>query len=117
MKRFAFVIIAGFLTSGCADMTPQQQSAVMGTLLGTAVGAMSSREHRNRNALIGAGVGLAGGLLYGQQQQRTQQYPSRRADDYEKWRMRREIERLRCENERLQNKTTLTGRNDLHEVW
>ena len=110
--------VALLLVTGCADMTPQQQSAAMGTLLGTTVGALSSQKHSKRNAMIGGLAGLAGGLFYGQRQQQQQTVPCRpyRSETLqeENARLRREleVERLRRENARLRQERARYYRRD-----
>lgn len=67
MKKTIVLVAAVLALSGCTEM---QQSAMMGTLIGTAGGAlMGKSKDRGRNALIGAGVGLLGGSLYGKHKQ------------------------------------------------
>jgi len=104
MKKILCVLIPAFLLlPGCVD-GETGQSAMMGTLLGTAVGALSGdKEDRGKNAMIGAGVGLLGGSLYGKNKEcnRLREENAVMRRELEQQEMRRELERLRLENERL----------------
>jgi len=109
--RMIFVVVlmvAALLFSGCDDMTQGQQGAMMGTLLGTALGALAGKkEDRGKNALMGAGVGLLGGSLYGKNKEantlRQENTVMRR--ELETYEMRRELQRLQQENATLRNGT------------
>lgn len=104
MKRILCLLIPALLVlPGCVE-GETGQSAMMGTLLGTAVGALSGdKEDRGKNALMGAGVGLLGGSLYGKhkESQRLKEENAILRRELEQQEMRRELERLRIENERL----------------
>jgi OmpA family protein len=66
MKSIFAVLICGATLVGCADMTPGQQRAAGGTVLGATGGAVIGALAGNAalGTAIGAGAGLAGGLLY-----------------------------------------------------
>ena len=109
MKSWIVLLSGLVLMSGCSDMIQGQQGAMMGTLIGTAAGALlGKKEDRGKNALIGAGVGLLGGSLYGKNKEcnqlRTQNTVMQR--ELETYEMRRELERLKQENEALRNGRT-----------
>lgn len=105
MKRRLLVLVSGLvLMSGCSDMGETGQGAMMGTLMGTAAGAlMGKKKDRGKNALIGAGVGLLGGALYGKNREanRLKKENAVLRRELENIEMRRELERLRKENQNL----------------
>ena len=70
MKKslWLFAVFA-LCASGCDEM---QSQAMIGTLLGSTLGSqMGKDKDRGRNAMIGAGVGLLGGMLANQMQQKN----------------------------------------------
>jgi len=109
MKEWIVLIVSAALLTGC---TEQQQKAVMGTLIGTTVGALSSSKNSKRNALIGGALGLFGGAMVGKQQQSVErpiiyqreglaEENARLRNEVNQYRLEKENQRLRLENERL----------------
>jgi hypothetical protein len=74
MKRIIACGVCGALLAGCSNMTPTQQRATSGALIGTAGGAVIGAIAGNAalGAAIGAGAGLAGGLIYDQTKKNEQ---------------------------------------------
>jgi len=113
MKKTLVVLLSAVLFSpGCSDMGETGQNAMIGTLMGTAAGALLGK-NKKTGALIGAGVGLLGGSLYGKNKEcnRLRQENALLNREREELEMRREIERLRLENDRLR-----TGKTDAAAV-
>jgi uncharacterized membrane protein len=65
-KPLLFLASAALLTTGCAGMTDTEQHTLSGALIGTAGGAAigSIAGDAGWGAVIGAGVGAAGGYMY-----------------------------------------------------
>ena len=86
MKKFiAVALLVGvlFAVSGCAEMRPSEQGAVVGTVGGAAAGGIIGAIAGNAGmgAAIGAGTGLIGGYLYGRHKEVEQDaYNRGRAD-------------------------------------
>jgi hypothetical protein len=61
----AIAVLAAVALSSCANMTPTQQRATTGTMMGAAGGAAIGAIAGNAGmgAAIGAGAGLLGGLM------------------------------------------------------
>jgi uncharacterized protein YcfJ len=72
--RLATVLALGASLAGCAGMNDTQQRTATGALGGGAVGGLigSFTGNTGLGALLGAGVGGAGGYLYDQSQQSQQ---------------------------------------------
>ena len=70
----AALLTTGFVTAGCADMSDTQRRTLGGAGAGAATGAVvgSLTGDFGWGALIGAGVGAAGGYLYDQHKQTEQ---------------------------------------------
>lgn len=66
MKHAFAIMVCGLALAGCSNMSPTQQRAASGTLIGTAGGAVIGAMAGNAalGAGIGAAAGLAGGLIY-----------------------------------------------------
>jgi len=71
-KTISFSLSALLLFSGCAAKNGEapnnaektKQGVLIGTLAGAALGAITSKHHKGKNAAIGAAVGaLAGGVI------------------------------------------------------
>ena len=111
MKKSLWVLLPAILIlSGC---TETQQAALIGTLSGSTIGALSGKkEDRTRNALLGGGVGFLGGSLYGKHKEanRLKKENAVLRRELETYEMRRELERLQEENERLRKRTNDNGR-------
>ncbi|WP_273430738.1 OmpA family protein [Chitinibacter tainanensis] len=67
-KILTAVIAASVALSGCANLTPEQQGAMIGALGGAAAGAVISKaskgSHTGRDAAIGAAIGAIGGYAW-----------------------------------------------------
>ena len=65
-KTLLSLASAALLTTGCAGMTDTEQHTLSGALIGTAGGAAigSIAGDAGWGAVIGAGVGAAGGYMY-----------------------------------------------------
>jgi len=71
LKRTLFALVAAAaLTAGCAGLTDTQQRTATGALVGVAGGAAigSIAGDAGWGAVIGAGVGAAGGYVYDRSQ-------------------------------------------------
>lgn len=75
MRKIALALALVIPVVGCADMSPTQQRALTGTVIGTAggaaIGAMAG--NAGMGAAIGAGAGLLGGLAVDQVKRNEQQ--------------------------------------------
>jgi outer membrane protein OmpA-like peptidoglycan-associated protein len=62
------LIAVSLSVSGCANLTPEQQGAMIGALGGAAAGAVISKaskgKHTGRDAAIGAAIGALGGYAW-----------------------------------------------------
>ncbi|NKE46567.1 hypothetical protein HB662_17430 [Roseomonas frigidaquae] len=76
--RLVLPLVAALGLSACGDLNPTQQRVATGALGGGAAGGLigSFSGNTGLGALLGAGVGGAGGFLYDQSQSR---YDDRRA--------------------------------------
>ncbi len=74
--KLGILLAAGLGLSACGDLNPTQQRTATGALGGGAVGGIlgSFTGNTGLGALLGAGVGGAGGYLYDQSQQSRQPY-------------------------------------------
>lgn len=80
-SRTAAALIAVVLaSSGCANMTPAQQTAAgaaIGAVSGAAIGRAASDDNRGRSttrgAVLGAAAGAAGGYIWSQRMQRQKE--------------------------------------------
>ena len=81
----ATVLVAGLGLAACADMNQTQQRTAVGALGGGALGGVlgSFSGNTGLGALLGAGVGGAGGYLYDQSER--QRYAPRSRDDYRRY--------------------------------
>jgi len=72
--RTAAVLAAGIFIAGCSEMTDTQRRTATGAGAGAATGAVvgSLTGDFGWGALVGAGVGAAGGFLYDQHRQSEQ---------------------------------------------
>lgn len=68
----AMALAGGFLTTGCANMTPTQQRALSGGAIGAASGAAigSLSGNAGTGAAIGGATGALGGWLYEKDRER-----------------------------------------------
>jgi len=69
MKPIAAALLVGAIAlTGCSNMNPTEQRALSGTAIGAAGGAAIGAIAGNDGlgALVGAGAGLDGGLIYDQ---------------------------------------------------
>lgn len=73
-RPIAAGLLAVVLLPGCANLTPTQQRAATGTLIGAGGGAVIGAIAGNAGmgAAIGAGAGLLGGLIVDQHEQSKQ---------------------------------------------
>lgn len=74
-KGMGVLLVAGLALSGCAGLDNTQQRTLTGAAGGAALGGVlgSFSGDTGLGALLGAGVGGAGGYLYDQSQQRYEQ--------------------------------------------
>jgi surface antigen len=76
------VLVAGWQT-GCSGLNKAQSGAVVGGLGGAAVGGqLGPEEDRAKNALIGAGIGLALGYIIGNEWQKYDEQRLNRTLEY-----------------------------------
>lgn len=119
MKTSIVLAVSMALLAGCSQ---EQQTAMMGTLLGTAVGALSSKENSKRNALIGGAAGLFGGMMVAKNRQQPVERPiiyqqdglaeenQRLRQELNQYKMQKEIQYLRLENQKLRDKEIRVSR-------
>lgn len=73
MRTFIAIILSMFILTGCAASNRAQSAAVLGTLTGATIGALTFK-NKNSGAAIGGGVGLLAGYLIGNEMDKMDGY-------------------------------------------